>query len=98
LYAPWEKRDSLLVDKTTFMNDLQNNLNELKKFGLSSAQINYFMPAYEWYNQSISDWTRETGLKLVNNTGGTSSQADYTTPDAKNYLSSEEIYRRIFQF
>jgi len=98
LYAPWEKRDSLLVDKTTFMNDLQNNLNELKKFGLSSAQINYFMPAYEWYNQSISDWTAEMGLKLVNNTGGTSSQADYTTPDAKNYLSSEEIYRRIFNF
>jgi peptidoglycan/xylan/chitin deacetylase (PgdA/CDA1 family) len=80
------------------MNDLQNNISEIEKLGVSSSQINYFMPAYEWYNQSISDWTAEMGLKLINNTSGTSSQADYTTPDTKNYLSSDEIYRRILNF
>ena len=35
------------------------------------------------------------GLQLVNFTSGTGSNADYTTRQAKNYVSSEAIFKRI---
>ena len=53
------------------------------------------MPPYEWYNDSIAGWTRQLGLQLINYTPGTRSNADYTTPDSKNYRTSDEIYASI---
>ena len=38
------------------------------------------------------------GTHLINFTPGTTSNADYTTPDMKNYLSSETIYDNILTF
>ncbi len=98
LYAPWENRDSLLVDKTAFVNDLKNNYRELKNYGITPSAAQFFLPPYEWYNQSISDWTSEFGLQLVNFTAGTSSNADYTTPDMPNYLPSDSIVTRILRY
>jgi len=40
----------------------------------------------------------ELGVQLVNFSPGTSSNADYTTPDAKNYVSSQKIYDRILKY
>lgn len=57
----------------------------------------FFIPPYEWYNDSISDWTHALGLQLINFSTGTKSTADYTTPDMKNYRSSEEIMQSIKQ-
>ena len=34
----------------------------------------------------------EYGIQVVNYTPGTASNADYTTPDMKNYRSSKSIY------
>jgi peptidoglycan/xylan/chitin deacetylase (PgdA/CDA1 family) len=98
LYASWEKRDSLLVTKEQFIGDLKNNYREIEKFGISTSNANWFLPPYEWYNQAISDWTKEIGLQLMNFSPGTYSNADYTTPDMKNYISSETIYSRILRF
>ncbi|HAP37039.1 MAG TPA: cellulase [Bacteroidetes bacterium] len=98
LYASWEKRDSLLVDKTVFTEDLKNNYKEMKKFGIISSVAQFFLPPYEWYNQTISNWTNELGLELVNFTPGTSSNADYTTPDMANYVSSDSIVTRILRY
>jgi peptidoglycan/xylan/chitin deacetylase (PgdA/CDA1 family) len=58
----------------------------------------FFLPAYEWYNDSISVWAKELGYQLVNYTPGTISHADYTTPADKNYRNSEIIYRSIIDF
>ncbi|MEA5260290.1 glycoside hydrolase family 9 protein [Arcicella aquatica] len=98
LYAPWTNRDSLLINKEQFTTDLQQNYDALAKFGVQAKQAQYFMPPYEWYNQTIVDWTKQAGLTLVNYTGGTSSNADYTTPDMPNYKSSEQIFQRIFEY
>ncbi len=98
LYAPWTNRDSLLITKEQFTTDLQQNYDALAKFGVQAKQAQYFMPPYEWYNQTIVDWTKQAGLTLVNYTGGTSSNADYTTPDMPNYKSSEQIFQRIFEY
>lgn len=70
----------------------------MQKFGISKSQAQYFMPPYEWYNDSVSAWIREAGLQVVNFTPGTPSNADYTTPDMKNYRSSDSIMKSIKVF
>jgi len=95
LYADWNKRDSLLVTKTEFTKDLQANLNDIEKYGVQRSQVKYFIPPYEWYNDSIATWTKQMGIQLINYTPGTKSTADYTWPDLNNYRSSAEIYESI---
>jgi endoglucanase len=99
LYNDWSKRDSLLVSKTQFTDDLTANYEVLKKFGVTKKDAKYFLPPYEWYNQQIANWTNEMGLSLVNFTSGTRSNADYTYPElGKAYRSSEEIYQSIIDY
>jgi peptidoglycan/xylan/chitin deacetylase (PgdA/CDA1 family) len=98
LYCDWTKRDSLLVTKQQFKSDLEKNYDELKRFGISKSSAHFFLPPYEWYNDSIATWTKKMGLQLVNYTPGTLSHADYTTPDEKNYRNSEVIYQSILDY
>lgn len=99
LYATWENRDSLLVEKNTFIDDLKNNYQEMAKFGISKKDAPLFMPPYEWYNETISQWTNELGLTLINFTPGTRSNADYTTPDmGERYVNSETIFHNILSY
>jgi peptidoglycan/xylan/chitin deacetylase (PgdA/CDA1 family) len=91
LYCDWTKRDSLLVSNADFKNDLNNNYRKLSGFGVTKKDAVYFLPPYEWYNDSIAAWTKALDLQLINFTSGTLSNADYTTPDMKNYRSSETI-------
>ncbi|MBL7741720.1 MAG: glycoside hydrolase family 9 protein [Chitinophagaceae bacterium] len=98
LYCDWIKRDSLFVTRRQFMVDLLNNYAEMTAFGISQKNAVFFLPPYEWYNDSIAAWTKEMGLQLINYTPGTLSTADYTTPGMKNYRSSEAIYNSITHF
>ena len=98
LYCDWTKRDSLLVSKQEFKADLEKNYDELKKNGIAKTSAHFFLPPYEWYNDSIAGWTKEMGLQLINYTPGTLSHADYTTPDQKNYRSSDVIYKSIIDY
>jgi peptidoglycan/xylan/chitin deacetylase (PgdA/CDA1 family) len=70
----------------------------MEEFNIGKEDARYFLPPYEWYNDSIAKWTGDMGLKLVNMTHGTLSHADYTTPDMKNYRSSDEIFQSIINF
>ncbi len=98
LYCEWDKRDSLLVSKEQFTNDLLQGYRELQKTGISKKDAPYFLPPYEWYNDSIAAWTKESGLQLINFSPGTRSNADYTYPELKNYQSSEMIYNSIINY
>ncbi len=98
MYCDWTKRDSLLVTNQQFKSDLEKNYDELKRFGISKSSAHFFLPPYEWYNDSIATWTKKMGLQLVNYTPGTLSHADYTTPDEKNYRNSEVIYQSILDY
>lgn len=98
LYCPWDNRDSTLLSKADFENDLQNNFKELAKFGVEKQDANFFMPPYEWYNQDIVDWSKQLGLGLVNFSPKTGTNADYTTPDMQNYKSSEELFQGLKTF
>ncbi len=67
-------------------------------FGIAKSAAPYFLPPYEWYNDTIAKWTQQAGLRLINFTPGTLSHADYTTPDAVNYRSSNTIWNSIENF
>lgn len=98
LYADWGNRDSTLVSKEEFEKDLHNNYRTMEEIGLRIDSPRYFMPPYEWYNQEISDWAKAMDVQIVNFTPGTTSNADYTTPDMKSYRSSETIYNNILKY
>lgn len=96
LYCDWVKRDSLLVTREQFIEDLNNNYTLMQKFGIQKADAPYFLPPYEWYNSTIVNWTAEESLQLVNFSPGTRSTADYTWPElGKSYRPSDEIYHSI---
>jgi len=98
LYCDWTKRDSLLVTRQQFKLDLQKNYHELEKFGVTKSSAHFFLPPYEWYNDSIAVWTNEMDLQLINYTPGTLSHADYTTPQDKNYRNSDNILQSIINY
>ncbi len=98
LYSPWENRDSLLVTKEEFIADILKSYERLAEFGITRDKAPYFLPPYEYYNSTVSSWTRQLGLKLVNFTNGTYTNADYTTPDMKNYRSSKFIYDKVMEY
>jgi peptidoglycan/xylan/chitin deacetylase (PgdA/CDA1 family) len=95
LYCDWSDREKLLVTKEQFDIDLNNNYDAMSAFGIRRTDARFFLPPFEWYNQTISDWSQARGLQLVNFTYGTRSNADYTTPDAKNYVNSKTILESI---
>jgi len=95
LYADWNKRDSLLVTRRDFELDLQANYHKMKLAGINIASAKYFLPPYEWHNPTIADWTSQLGLKLINITPGIRTNADYTTPEMKNYKSTDWIIKQL---
>ncbi|MFN4111950.1 MAG: polysaccharide deacetylase family protein, partial [Ignavibacteria bacterium] len=97
LYCDWNNRDSLLINREEFFEDLRKNLFELQKFGLSITDIKYFLPPFEWYNQKIAHWTQAFSLQLINFTPSTFTNADYTTPDMENYQSSDSIIHKLYK-
>jgi endoglucanase len=98
LYCDWTNRDSLLVTQEEFKKDIQQNLSKIKNVGIDTTKVKYYIPPYEWWNNTIATWSDKIGLQLVNFTPGTGSNADYTYPELKNYKSSEEIYNSIMNF
>lgn len=96
LYADWVKRNSLLITKKDFLYDIKNNYLALESSGIDKNQSLIFLPPYEWYNDSISVWAGEYGIKIINFTPGITSYADYTMPSlGKQYRSSDEILKSI---
>lgn len=95
LYADWTKRDSLLVTRDSFQRDLDRSLLALKKAGASKGR--WYLPPYEWYNNETVRWLNENGLKAVNFTPGTGTNADYTWPGLPNYRSSDSLQRRLLE-
>jgi peptidoglycan/xylan/chitin deacetylase (PgdA/CDA1 family) len=105
LYCDWNNRDSLLVNQSQFYSDLLGLTERLGHISdnagspssLAKTQY-YFLPPYEWYNDTISGWTASVKKQLICYTHGTLSHADYTTTDDKNYRSSKTIYNSIIDY
>jgi peptidoglycan/xylan/chitin deacetylase (PgdA/CDA1 family) len=97
-YCDWTKRDSLLVTKEEFMTDLMDNYKALEKHGITKEMAPVYLPPYEWYNDSISVWTREAGLALVNISSGTLTSQDWTVPDGNKYYTSDFLMKNLLDY
>lgn len=95
LYCDWTNRDSTLISKEEFINDLTKSYQMMADLGITKENTPFFEPPFEWYNAEIATWAKELGLQIVQFTSGNYSNADYTTPDMKNYKSSQEILNHI---
>jgi len=98
LYSSSQSKDSVFVEKTDFLNSIKANYEEMEKFGIDKNQTPFILTPSEWYNDSISQWSKEVGLDMVNYTPGTISISDNTFPEMRNqYNSSAEIYNQIME-
>lgn len=97
LYCAWEPGKKTLVTRGEFLRDLEDNLAAVGKYGINRNLIGFWLPAYEWYNAEIAQWSSEAKLRLVNFTPGTRSNADYTGEADKNFVSSEAILKSILE-
>lgn len=97
LYNDWTKRDSLLVTKEQFTADLKKNYKAIAAAGIKvNPGKKYFIPPYEWWNDSIASWSKEMGIHLFSLTPATATNADYTFPAmGKSYKSSYEILESL---
>ncbi len=96
LYFPWDS-PKMSVTQEEFNQDIKRSYDALAPFGITVKNAPYFVPPYEHYNDTVSAWAAELGLKIINFTPGTTSNADYTTPQMKNYRSSQTIYENILR-
>ena len=98
LYAPWNKRDSLLVTPEQISEDIIANAKELEKFGITKEKSLWFLPPYEWYNDISVRVTEKLGYKVINFTPGIHTSDDYTTPGMANYKSSQQLIDQLYAF
>lgn len=95
LYCDWMKRDSLLHPERVIKEDIRSNLEALHRLEIYPT---VFMPPYEWYNRRVVDIADQLQQTTVNFSPGTRSNADYTTPDMPNYLSSDTILESVYSY
>ena len=99
LYCDWNKRDSLLVNREQFQFDFKENIAAMKKNEWQELGNQYFIPPYEWWNDTVARWCNEKGISLFNFTPGTTSNADYTYPEmGTSYKTSDAIIASIKKY
>lgn len=96
LYVSWENKKKTLVTPDSLDADIRSNMLELKKLGADLSRINWFIPPYEHYNKDVVARSKAAGLKVMTLSPYTYTNADYTTPSMKNYRSSEQIIKLLF--
>ena len=100
VYCSWENRDSLLVTRDEFRDDIIKSFNKLAEFGITPQQAPWMIPPYEWHNATIAAWAREMGLQLINYSPGTLSSMDYTYPGitgSNPYRDNRWLWDRIMR-
>jgi peptidoglycan/xylan/chitin deacetylase (PgdA/CDA1 family) len=96
LYASWTARDSLLVTREEFLEDLKANYEAMALHGITKERAPYFLPPFEWYNREVVRWCDSVGVTLVNFTPGMYTTADYTTADmSSRYGGTDWIRARL---
>ena len=83
------------VNDTVFVFG-ENNLAAIHALGIDTAGPHYFIPPYEWWNDTVAAWSRTIGWQLINFTSGIRTNADYTYPEmGSSYLSSDAILQTL---
>ena len=95
LYCDWTADRKTRVSRELFRADLLANIGKIQHLG--ARRPRYFLPPYEHYNEEIARWSAELGLRLVDYTPGTRSNADYTEEGAANFVPSRAIFESILR-
>ncbi|HEX3625660.1 MAG TPA: glycoside hydrolase family 9 protein [Verrucomicrobiae bacterium] len=95
LFCDWNSPAKTLVTSDQFHADLNANLDKLAGFGITRAESQFFLPAFEHFNSDIARWSAQMGLTLVNFTPGTRANADYTGETDRDFVSSAAIFDSI---
>lgn len=98
LYAPWDNRSQSLVTPDSLITDFKKNMVELEKVGVDVSKVDYYLPPFEWYNKESVRLVEDLGQLTINYTPGIRTAADYTTPDMKNYKSSQELIDSLYEY
>ncbi len=99
LYCAWESRDSLLVSREEFTNDLKENYAVLEKNEIKPDDASVFLPPYEWYNDSIGEWCKAMNIRLINISSGALTNQDWTYPRNDGpYYSNDSILTSLFAY
>ena len=81
------------------MTDLHNNLRLLSERGIRNRPVQFFIPPFEWWNDSIAKWSSEQDCQLINFTPHIRTNADYTYPEmGQQYISTQRILQLIDEF
>ena len=86
-----------MISREIFEEEILRNWVEQLDLGITHRE-NFFLPSYEWYNDSMAIWAKDLEFQLINYTPGTLSHTDYTTSKDKNYRSSETIFNSIVNY
>ncbi len=87
------------MKKDEFREDLLLKYRLLSEAGADISGAKVFLPPYEWYNDSISVWAEEMGIRLINYTPGVRTNADYTIPSmGEKYYSSGKLEELLFSY
>lgn len=95
LYCEWTPERRTLVSREAFVRDVTDNLSEIERHGVRRESVRDWVPPYEHYNAEIARWSAELGLRLVNYTPGTRSNADYTGEADPRFVPSAAIVRNV---
>ena len=75
------------------------NYKAFEKLGISKNEASVFLPPYEWYNDTISNWANNSGLKIVNMSSGAGTNKDWTFPEkGKPYYSSDSLMKNFLSY
>lgn len=96
-YAEWGSRKSL-VSTDSLLIDLRKNYDELNRWGVADDEAIYYLPPFEYYNAENVKDIESFGVEVINYTAGIRTPADYTTPDMKNYMSSQALIDQLYQY
>lgn len=96
-YAEWGSRESL-VSTDSLLTDLRKNYDELNRWSIADDEAIYYLPPFEYYNAENVKDIESFGVEAINYTAGIRTPADYTTPDMKNYMSSQALIDQLYQY
>jgi len=95
LYCSWESSKKTLVTREEFAEDVGRNLAKIERLGVARSNVTFFLPPFEHCNAEIVRWSEGMGLRMINYTPGTRSNADYTGEAEPNFVSARTIYDSI---
>jgi endoglucanase len=96
--ADWGAERPTLMTTDSIITDIRRNFRALSSFGIGPKDAIWYIPAYEHYNRENVALLNAYGLKTFNYTPGTGTPADYTTPEMKNYKSSQQLIDGLYAF